>query len=156
MSKSELVKELESAGCEVHREYQDGHRYVYVVEKDNSFAKLTRNYNAWYKVRSGTTLIDIEGTVKDFTLKTRAKSDKESYRVTIRKGFNTREWTLSIDDTPATWFLSTLFENFDPEQESISIYGRDWICRNYNEVMKEVCEHLGWRVDDFKNMKGEI
>lgn len=157
MSKPEYIKELENAGCEIHREYQDGSETIYIVEKRGSFAKMKRMYNKWYEVKSGSSLMHEEDWT-DYRLKTRAKSANGQYQytVTIQKGFNDREWTLSIDETPATWYLSTLFEDFDPEQKTISIYGRDWICENYNEVMKEVVEHLGEHTTEkFIKMKGD-
>ena len=154
MSKPEYVKALEKDGCIIHREYTEYGKTIYVVEKNNTFAKLTRDYDRWYEVKHGQSLMNEEDFM-NYTLKTKAKSGEHRYKVVIKKGFNDREWSLSIEDTPATWYLSTLFEDYSPEQERISIYGNDWICENYDEIMKEVCDHLKWRVERFVSMKGD-
>lgn len=55
----------------------------------------------------------------------------------IPKGDIYKGYALSIDNTPATWLISTLKES-NQSMDTISIHGRDWICTNFGEVMTEL------------------
>jgi hypothetical protein len=46
------------------------------------------------------------------------------------------KWILKIENTPAHWYMSTLLED-GKQDKKISIYGNDWYCINFDEVMAE-------------------
>jgi hypothetical protein len=83
------------------------------------------------------------------TLSTKAKSTgNHEYNVHIVQGKQLRKdvqfkgLVLSIEDTPASWYVETLFSN-DYGSPAIyypvmSINGNDWLCINWQEVVKEM------------------
>jgi hypothetical protein len=82
------------------------------------------------------------------TLTVKAKSNsKHEYPVHITQGkklrgdYQFKGLILSIEDTPGSWYIDTLFNFSTPPAISypeISIHGRDWLCVNWQEVMKEL------------------
>ena len=82
------------------------------------------------------------------TLKTKAESTYEGksskkYNVNIiPTRYSTKDkyngMVLSIEGTPAHWYLDTLFGDTNwKTQKNISIQGQEWWCTNYNVIMKE-------------------
>lgn len=72
-----------------------------------------------------------------FTLKTIAR-DNYGYEhaVTLTpKEFYGDNAVLKIQNTPGSWFMSTLWE-YQPSQIAID-YGQGWMCTNIQDVLKE-------------------
>jgi len=79
-----------------------------------------------------------------YTLKTKAKSGNYEYTVNILKQIDKYSkifgiYILNIENTPASWYLSTILDNCI-KLDKISIQGNDWLCDNWQEIIKELLE----------------
>jgi hypothetical protein len=85
-----------------------------------------------------------------YTFTTKAKSGEHQYTVHILQddpkydetnGHSYNGLALSIDDTPACWYVSTLLHYSDPpiiNFDKISISGSYWMCDNWREIGEEL------------------
>ena len=92
-----------------------------------------------------------------FTLNTKAKSEYrdgdgkitcKEYPVHIKLDTHHKYgFILKIEDTPGSWYMSTLMGNrygnsYSEDNQILSIYGMDWMCVNIFDLLKEANETL--------------
>ena len=82
------------------------------------------------------------------TLKTRAvctvkdRPIKGDHAVILSQSVSHREdfkdkWVLSIEDTPAVWYLSSLLKDDQKGPDIFIDLGQKWRCTNFDKIMKE-------------------
>lgn len=88
-----------------------------------------------------------------YTFKTKAKSGNHEYTIHLLEGDPKYDetngitydgLTISFEGTPGSWYVTT-FLHYSPDSQKydeISISGRDWICTNKQEIIKELKEWI--------------